>query len=275
MSPQMSKDHFDLQSWTRVLRATAGAKHAPRGDEAAALEMIQAFMLKVNVVEPPIDLRAVAAAAGVSEVRVVPLAINGQLLLEGEHLVIEVNRADDPWSRELTLAHEIAHVILESPRIEASRLSGNSTARRVSTELVERLCNLCAEELLLPLGWLRRSLAGRKATLVDILRTASVARTPVAFAAARLLRLDASGWQLVWISRLGEGVEVTASVPVRPDTDFANVRVIGSGLALAKSALSASGAVAGRMTLQFHDHALHYSAECIRTDADAVVCFLR
>jgi hypothetical protein len=109
----------------------------------------QALLDAAGVRHPPVDLVGVARLQGIEEIKQRKMRRTLGTLREGPHgLTVTLNRRE-PYRARFTLAHEIAHTIVDPP---ASAPNTVALARRKprSSDELERLCDEIAVELLLP-----------------------------------------------------------------------------------------------------------------------------
>jgi hypothetical protein len=99
----------------------------------------------------PTDVQLLARAAGVREIRNVPLSMRGRLIREGSGIVAEINEDLPSRVRRFVIAHEIAHIILarDIARSGATSIYGG-TGPKQNHAYVESLCDFGAREILLP-----------------------------------------------------------------------------------------------------------------------------
>ena len=89
---------------------------------------------------PPTDLEAIAPRLNITCVRAEDVPFSGELRRDGAGFTVVHSSALSPARRRFTVAHEMAHALLET--------SGRNCPR-VGKEL-ERLCDIIAAELLMP-----------------------------------------------------------------------------------------------------------------------------
>ncbi len=131
-----------------------------------------------GVVCPPTNLADVASRVGVREISYESFPGSGELHKErdGYRIVCSV---DQPHSRQrFTIAHELAHVILERTGRNAPRI-GDS---------VERVCDMLAAECLMPTSVFRARLAVAPG-LGDVAELARIFETSITATAIRCAQL--------------------------------------------------------------------------------------
>ena len=130
--------------------------------------------LMEDVACPPTDIEAIGRKVGVQKVSYEKFPGSGELHKEKDGYRI-VCSSDQPRARQrFTVAHEIAHVILERTGRNAPR-AGNS---------VERVCDMLAAECLMPTSVFKAQLPATF-TLSDIAHLACTFETSITAAAIR------------------------------------------------------------------------------------------
>lgn len=175
-------------------------------------------------IPPPVDLHELAGWLGVSSVSEVDMVEDGRTVWDEDGPRVEL-RPDRPHSRRrFTLAHELAHVVLD-------RESGRRALRRrtlsLSPRLEETLCDWVAASLLMPAWWMAPRL--HRPTTLRLLREISAAAdVSLAAAATRtshlapgdcvLLRWRRGPSQWVLAGRAGAPSALTGRVVPTPAT---------------------------------------------------------
>lgn len=136
---------------------------------AQAAELIERFRIKA----PPVPVERIAKQLGVI-VRYSPFddELSGMAFLKEGAEFIGVNSNHHPNRQRYTLAHELAHIYLHRPQLEAGvhvdQSSINSLRRDLvsaeGTDPLEREANAFAAELLMP----KKLLAGALDEMVDL-----------------------------------------------------------------------------------------------------------
>ena len=99
-------------------------------------------------VQHPVHLQSIARKFGVSEIRDVDIVEEGRLWRKDDRTVIEL-RQDRPSSRRrFTLAHELAHLILDE-RVDRPCILRQRSAS-APEEAEESLCDAVAAAVLMP-----------------------------------------------------------------------------------------------------------------------------
>ena len=141
------------------MNAAGSRPRVSAADREAILEAARRLLDRVGVEAPaPVGLLALARDMGITGVQYIPDGPDGVLVRRESGYIIGVNAQDVPNRQRFTIAHEIAHQLVnqtllpDSPGIEARRTSffkGQSSNDEMEHR-VERLCDIAAAELLLP-----------------------------------------------------------------------------------------------------------------------------
>lgn len=157
-------------------------------DIAPVRTIVLSILEHAGTTSTPVDLRRVSASLGL-RVAVEDLGrLDACLLRDAEAHVVKLNARVSRARRRFSLAHEIAHAVLESPgqrdlEPDPTLCRGSGTADRA----VERLCDAFAAELLMPYTAFRRlALDETYVSVQGIERLASLFDTSVTAAARRL-----------------------------------------------------------------------------------------
>lgn len=137
---------------------------------------------------PPIDVEALAGRLGVSSIEERDMVEDGRLDHCGDRTVVTLRPDLTSGRRRFTLAHELAHLLLEHPDTEF-------TAYRsiTSQDDAERACDDIAAALLIPDSWLRASYSHRIPNLSTLRHVSHQTQTSLS---ASLVRLDeVVGWR--------------------------------------------------------------------------------
>jgi Zn-dependent peptidase ImmA (M78 family) len=192
--------HPKLQSWREALR------------------IIKLEARRVGVHVPPLDIERLTSALNVNEVRILPLAMRGRLMALRGRFIIEINESLDAFHRNLTIAHECAHLLIDVDRV-GSCVSSASRLAQGSFPEIEDLCDRGAEELVLPADWLRSKADPLDPSLNTAISLAREARVPVSFVCRRCIDLGIWQGRLYWYRRhsRNDDYECVATYP-NPET---------------------------------------------------------
>lgn len=140
--------------------------------ETMAASLLEAVALPQ---QPSVDVFEVARRLGVDAIEIVAIPEDGRLELRNGRARIVLAAGAPPTRRRFTLAHELAHLLLDDTGVALA------VGRVVPHVLdVERFCNTFAAELLMPSGWVRHKFGKAPEafeTLDSLTRQAYVSRT--------------------------------------------------------------------------------------------------
>ena len=179
----------------------------------------------------PLDLEALAASFGVTDIVLAPLVEDGRVIWRDEGPCIEL-RADRPYGRmRFTLAHELAHVLVRG------RDAVGEVARRTFDTATdeEELCDAIAAALLLPRDWVLK-VGSRPSTLSRLRFLSNRAGVSLSAAAVRLAEVT-STTSILFRWRQTDSRWICASVAAVPPHLFGRMRLPNSSTAI----LSAAG----------------------------------
>ncbi len=161
----------------------------------------------------PVQLHALFKWGGIRKVRSENMTLEGALRRLDDGRFDVVVREDAPATRQrFSVAHELGHILFYTHAPRAKRLQVERGVHAPQEE--ERLCNVAAEELLMPLPIVREALAGDEGA-DGILKLASVCDVSVEAALVRLAplwrgrgeiqlwQMRDSEWKPILVRRLG------------------------------------------------------------------------
>ncbi len=96
---------------------------------AEARRLINRTTIAAGVDQPPVDLDRLAGYLNVRRIVSVPLPMQGRVVMDNNELVVEVNEKLDTCDRQRCIAHELAHIVLESERMDIATTSGVNVSR--------------------------------------------------------------------------------------------------------------------------------------------------
>ena len=185
------------------------------------VEELASDLRRLAARDNPVHLHSIAAKLGVSEIRCLDLVEDGRLRREGRQLVIELRSDRGATRKRFTLAHELAHLMLDISSSRETVLQQRTPAARHAEE--ERLCDAVAAALLMPTDLVKslHERSGMTYSLVDTL--ASRSRCSLSAAAARVT--EVTGAQVVLAEPIGRGREGTKLMPLsrRPASLYGGV----------------------------------------------------
>lgn len=169
---------------------------------------------------PPIDPRQLAKLRGIHRITLShALEVSGQLIHDGDELVIQLNAGEPVERQNFSCCHEIAHTFA---------LDGSLTRFRMTPEVVacfpsspeEHLCDRAAAEMLMPLKFFRPIAAELDPGIGSLL---DLSKRFGASIKATIVRLGQVGvWPVVFIvwkfeTRLESCLKLRVSWAVRPE----------------------------------------------------------
>lgn len=151
----------DWQAVVRRKRQTAAAIAVARSQGMTNASdgvrgLVLGLLSRVQSSGPATDLEAMAALVGIARIDVADLDVDGELIDTDDGLLVRVDSASSLGRRRFTIAHEIGHALL-IPILGRPR--GQATCGH--NHELERLCDLAAAELLMPVEQLNDILASR------------------------------------------------------------------------------------------------------------------
>jgi hypothetical protein len=253
-----------------------------RQHEQEALRRVRAAASATRLVSPPVTvegLERLARRLDVDQVAYVPLAEDGRLRLSGARVIVEVKSDLSEFEQRFTLAHELAHRVIETSRMDQALLTGraNRDASQEEEASLEALCDLLAGELLLPEEWVLRHVDHETPTIAAI-RVAEDLGYPIEFVISRIFELRIwGGWSLTW------RVDADRAVPVHvPDVlgfDFKDNNVAPADsplhLVLRRARDRAQAPLEANIEVYFGQHAEQYEVEAFPDSRGGVVTIAR
>lgn len=140
----MTRRHRPIERRWSSAAAVRLMAAAPGTDNVDAATKLIARQLRASQAKPPTDLTEISLRLGVTRIeRGIDMGVSGELVRDGEDLVIRYAEGISPGRRRFTIAHELGHAFFET--------TGPNWPRK-GAEL-ERICDLLAVELLMPVAW--------------------------------------------------------------------------------------------------------------------------
>ncbi len=258
-----------------LIDAVAERRNSHIAAEAEALRTFRRELLSQGSAEPSTDLSTLAARLHIESIDYVPLAMRGRVLMVGKKIQIEINNDLEEWERRHTLAHELAHLVLEKGRIAASREKGKNVSRKISHNHIELLCDKCADEALLPKDWLQKQLEINRPSLQTVVAIANRTKLPIPYVAKRIIDLQLRPWRTIWCERLNGKYSVVNSIPAWDDSLLTSISLNADGQLPIDSCWSNNGSVStGTIALRIYDDDCKYPAQCIKITPDSAFCIL-
>lgn len=185
-------------------------------------ENLAQIACRQDTFDVPVDLTRIAESLGVVEICAAQLTEDGRTTWVNGKPRIEL-RADRPTTRmRFTLAHEIAHVLIERDRTVARRTQG------LNHNEVETLCDRIAASILMPRSWIQPyaershynlSLIRLVAHRADVsLSAATVRLAEVGGGTCMLLRLQRSPRRWVVVGHAAVPAKYHGAIEVPPES---------------------------------------------------------
>jgi Zn-dependent peptidase ImmA (M78 family) len=121
------------------------------------VEELAVGLRAMAVAQEPVHLASIARKLGVTQIRTADIVEDGRVRRTSNELVIEIKEGQPFSRRRFTLAHELAHLILDQDNRRMGVLHEREPGRRRAEE--EDLCDAIAGAVLVPESALR-SLSG-------------------------------------------------------------------------------------------------------------------
>jgi hypothetical protein len=115
--------------------------------------------------------------------------VNGRILSDRDGLVVELNHSLSVEDGRFVLAHELAHLIVDRRVRQTDPRHPNRDRSPWAYGRGEQLCDLAAEEILLPADWLRRELGEGKVQLEKAVAVATELTLRPTLVVRRAIRL--------------------------------------------------------------------------------------
>ena len=152
-----------------------------------------------------------------------------RLISEKKAFVIKVSEKLDNFAQRLAVCHEFAHIILEddlAARADLDRSGLQSFSKGMPAKVIEKLCDDCAKEMLLPKSCLKETIRGERPSLQLLNELAEEYSYPLDFIAERVLEVGYWHFRLLhWIIDDTKAV-CLKSVPFVDDTSLVDVRIV-------------------------------------------------
>ncbi|MGB2695487.1 MAG: ImmA/IrrE family metallo-endopeptidase [Dehalococcoidia bacterium] len=194
------------------------------------------LLTRAEISEPPVDLERAAQVQGIEQIRTGKLRSSlGILSHRKSGLTVTLNERY-PRRARFTLAHEIAHTLVEQGIAQHAQVVLARRAPR-SASARERLCDEVAAELLLPYDMFREALGGRTVALDEIKRLAGQFDASLESTALRAGELAEERVEVCsWVSgRNGLKVKASTGEPFLSAREATRLRSYDSASPVAKA----------------------------------------
>jgi len=178
----------------------------------------------------PVHLYSIAGKFGVSEIRNVAILEDGRLRRDHGRIVIELRADRNPQRRRFTLAHELAHLLLDSTAGQYVTIRARSASARHAE--VERLCDSIAAALLMPPSVVEELEQSYGVTFGLVEALATITRCSLGAAATRVCEITDTPVVLTEVSRSRTGDIELRPLSRRPRHLSGNVRIDSDQAAL-------------------------------------------
>ena len=171
-------------------------------DQSEVRSAAERLLAAAAVSQPPVDLVAVAKLQGIERITTRKMRRTlGTLREDAKGLTVTLNKRE-PLRARFTLAHEIAHTMIDPPDRKAATVT--LAGRKPSGEdELERLCDEIAVELLLPYGLFSRALGQEPVTIGKIFGLARQFDASLQATALRAGELSTAPVQVICWERSG------------------------------------------------------------------------
>lgn len=245
-----------------------------QAEEGAALDRVRAEMVAAGLRKFPVDLAPLERAHGVADVRVVPLASRGRLIMEERGIVVEIDERLPELARRFTHAHELGHLILEEERIARCQALGRAVRNASSARIyrVEHLCDIAAREMLLPESWVLSSLRGKDPSLDLVLRISDEAVVEPWLALQAIVALGL--WKvrgILW-SRAQGSLSAVDTTPKANSTYLDSLEIFDP--AVLEDAARSEAVARGTLGLDVQGERIKYMAEAAAVSEDEIMSLL-
>ncbi|HEY4311094.1 MAG TPA: ImmA/IrrE family metallo-endopeptidase [Pirellulales bacterium] len=153
-----------------------------RPDVQAARRAATILIEQFKIAAPPVPVEQIARRLGI-KIQFAPFDgdLSGMAFIKDGVPIIGVNSLHHPNRQRFTLAHELAHIQLHRPQIEAQVHVDNGSLRRDAlaaegVDPTEIEANAFASEILIPALLLKTALGGRTIDLEDDAMIAALAK---------------------------------------------------------------------------------------------------
>jgi hypothetical protein len=166
---------------------------------------------------PPINLARLAEILGVVEIEKVPLSMRGRCMAAGRGVRVELSDSLAPFEADLTLAHELAHLILGDMRGTGQSVRRLPFAADISYSELEQICDSCADEILLGDDWLRERIDGLQPSLRQAQALSDLCGYPPEYIARRAIGSQLWRARLIWFDWDGRAFNPKVTYPFKDE----------------------------------------------------------
>ena len=232
------------------------------GEISRRIGFIQAEMGKNNYM---INLEELANHLGISSIREVPLAIRGRLIQEKREIILEVNFKLPFFQKRHTIAHEIAHIIIEGKDLNSvsNKYGWSNLAGSLPYFKLEQLCDKAANEILLPKNWLREKTSKNSPSINIILEIKEEKNLPLDFIINQILENGLWNCGFYWWREVKNRVECVKLSPLEKESVLYWVKPCNDSTSLIRKCFRTKKYVEGYEAISIFDETYKYRTQCI------------
>jgi hypothetical protein len=226
---------------------------------------------------PPANLDRLGHYLRIGEVRESPLAIRGRLLAEQGRIVIEVNIELPKFEKRQVIAHELAHIIFDQERLRSGFYNSGKRGDETRSEYedIEKLCDIAADEILLPEKWLVSQVA-RQPSLLIVEKISRETDCSLEFVSERILMAGLwKGCHFIWWTRMDDKMVVSRTLPKESAVGLSFYEELSAIASLPGRALSESGLIRGKIRINNGITNNDYPAECMQISETEVLALVK
>lgn len=244
--------------------------------QAEILREVQREKIAGGVNALPVDLDRLAKHLGVFEIRDVPLSMNGRVLLDHSKAIIEVNSSLSENNKRFTIAHELAHLIIEKhrpPSLPPIDLHSKTLSAGMY-HLIEELCDSCAEEILLPGKWLWERIGSLSPSFAAAEKIGAEAHCDMKLVIERAVSLGLWQCRLLWWEMKEGKFYAIKTFPSKDEAYISWVDPISPETSLPGKCLIANSTLKGKVKLRINNEEIVYVALCMPLSQTVVLSML-
>jgi Zn-dependent peptidase ImmA (M78 family) len=248
--------------------------------QSEALKLVDYEISRSKVERLPLDIDGFRNYLKVKDIRLAQLqwGMKGRTVNEGDFFIIEISKSlKDKFKRKVTVLHEIAHIILEdelAAKINLERANIKRFSKSLKPQVIEKLCDAAAEEMLLPKRALREELRSIKPSLKHLHKIAQKYNYPVEFIAKRISDTALWEFRLLWWKIVdGKAVAFKSSPPV-DELTLAEITLGGQTTSIIMQSHALNGFFEGKEKLVVGNLENVYKVQAMPEEKGAIICML-
>lgn len=201
--------------------------------------------------------------------------MKGRLVTERDGFVIEVSSELPAFQRRFTVAHELAHVIVEGAELRKhSRLERGKQLQAHSNRITEQLCDAVATELLLPYDWVKSKAMVEVPQIDLVLEMTRQSETSVEAVADRIIELGVWNCRFFWWTNRRGYFRAVRSTPFLDDIFLTFVGPGNQRKTLLRRATEEGQVVMGNDVIRFRDEAITGLFQCVKVSNNQIFSLL-